>query len=76
MLKNLASCFLLAASIADVATHGTNLFYYYTQWTLILTNIYFVVYFVSCTIFINRVSTPVVSMRPTMLLDMKNKSTD
>ncbi|MFS7956284.1 hypothetical protein Hanom_Chr07g00652801 [Helianthus anomalus] len=26
-----ASCLLLAASIADVATHGTNLFYYYTQ---------------------------------------------
>ncbi|GJU92862.1 hypothetical protein Tco_1317618 [Tanacetum coccineum] len=38
----IASCLLLAASIADVATHGTNLFYYYTQWTLILTIIYFV----------------------------------
>ncbi|KAF5799677.1 hypothetical protein HanXRQr2_Chr07g0307241 [Helianthus annuus] len=37
-----ASCLLLAASIADVATHGTNLFYYYTQWTLILTIFYFV----------------------------------
>ncbi|KAD5961126.1 hypothetical protein E3N88_12599 [Mikania micrantha] len=37
-----ASCLLLAASIADVATHGTNLFYYYTQWTLILTILYFV----------------------------------
>nr|GEW31799.1 protein rolling stone-like isoform X2 [Tanacetum cinerariifolium] len=38
----IASCLLLAASIADVATHGTNLFYYYTQWSLILTIIYFV----------------------------------
>ncbi|KAL8210942.1 hypothetical protein R6Q57_005379 [Mikania cordata] len=38
----IASCLLLAASIADVATHGTNLFYYYTQWTLILTILYFV----------------------------------
>ncbi|PWA64980.1 hypothetical protein CTI12_AA339430 [Artemisia annua] len=37
----IASCLLLAASIADVVTHGANLFYYYTQWTLILTVIYF-----------------------------------
>lgn len=37
----IAFCLLLAASIADVATHGTNLFFYYTQWTLILTTIYF-----------------------------------
>ncbi|KAI7739556.1 hypothetical protein M8C21_014560, partial [Ambrosia artemisiifolia] len=37
-----ASCLLLAASIADLATHGTNLFFYYTQWTLILTILYFV----------------------------------
>ncbi|KAI3808731.1 hypothetical protein L1987_24690 [Smallanthus sonchifolius] len=37
----IASCLLLAASIADVATHGANLFYYYTQWTLILTIFYF-----------------------------------
>lgn len=27
----IAFCLLLTASIADVATHGTNLFYYYTQ---------------------------------------------
>ncbi|GKD40528.1 hypothetical protein Tco_1260735, partial [Tanacetum coccineum] len=31
----IASCLLLAASIADVATHGTNLFYYYTQGSII-----------------------------------------
>ncbi|KAL7614668.1 hypothetical protein Lser_V15G07774 [Lactuca serriola] len=39
--RMIAFCLILAASIADVATHGTNLFYYYTQWTLILTTIYF-----------------------------------
>ncbi|KAL4577170.1 hypothetical protein LXL04_013274 [Taraxacum kok-saghyz] len=37
----IAFCLILAAFIADLATHGTNLFYYYTQWTLILTTIYF-----------------------------------
>ncbi|KAI3520749.1 hypothetical protein L1887_10200 [Cichorium endivia] len=37
----IAFCLILTASIADVATHGINLFYYYTQWTLILTTIYF-----------------------------------
>nr|KAJ0202139.1 hypothetical protein LSAT_V11C600333340 [Lactuca sativa] len=39
--RMISFCLILAASIADVATHGTNLFYYYTQWTLMLTTIYF-----------------------------------
>ncbi|KAJ9540562.1 hypothetical protein OSB04_027068 [Centaurea solstitialis] len=37
----IAFCLLLAVVIADVVTHGNNLFYYYTQWTLMLTTIYF-----------------------------------
>ncbi|XP_071693953.1 uncharacterized protein [Rutidosis leptorrhynchoides] len=32
---------LLAAGVADVTTHGTELFLYYTQWTLTLTTFYF-----------------------------------
>ncbi|XP_076907426.1 uncharacterized protein LOC143563873 [Bidens hawaiensis] len=32
---------LLAAAVADVTTHGTDLFFYYTQWTLCLVTFYF-----------------------------------
>ncbi|KAL4559428.1 hypothetical protein LXL04_031566 [Taraxacum kok-saghyz] len=39
----MAFSLILAAFIADLATRGTNLFYYYTQRTLILTTIYFLV---------------------------------
>ncbi|KAK1423274.1 hypothetical protein QVD17_18572 [Tagetes erecta] len=34
-------CLLLAAGVADVTTHGTDLFFYYTQWTLTLVTFYF-----------------------------------
>ncbi|KAI7741138.1 hypothetical protein M8C21_021153 [Ambrosia artemisiifolia] len=34
-------CVLLAAGVADVTTHGTDLFFYYTQWTLCLVTFYF-----------------------------------
>ncbi|KAL8229118.1 hypothetical protein R6Q57_014018 [Mikania cordata] len=34
-------CLLLAAGVADVATHGIDLFFYYTQWTLCLVTFYF-----------------------------------
>ncbi|KAL4568352.1 hypothetical protein LXL04_023962 [Taraxacum kok-saghyz] len=32
---------LLAAGTTDIATHGTDLFFYYTQWTLSLVTFYF-----------------------------------
>lgn len=34
-------CLLLAAGTSDVAIHGTDLFFYYTQWTLSLVTFYF-----------------------------------
>ncbi|GJV17380.1 hypothetical protein Tco_1362703 [Tanacetum coccineum] len=34
-------CLLLAAAVSDVAINGTDLFFYYTQWTLSLVTFYF-----------------------------------
>ncbi|KAJ9564259.1 hypothetical protein OSB04_000225 [Centaurea solstitialis] len=34
-------CLLLSACVSDVATHGTDLFFYYTQWTFCLVAFYF-----------------------------------
>ncbi|XP_024975843.1 uncharacterized protein LOC112513720 isoform X1 [Cynara cardunculus var. scolymus] len=41
VFRIISFCLLLSASISDVVTHGTDLFFYYTQWTLTLVTFYF-----------------------------------